>query len=195
MMNYGKIASTYDDKYTSAMCIRENAAIKDILEKHVVGKRVLDVGCGTGLSLDLCKGIHPDDYCGLDVSLDMITVASRKHPYHTFVEVEAERFVTSKKYDVALCLFSIPYIGERAVTAIYEALKSGGVVVCVCYNKPYLNPSSVYGGHKWKYLLMVAWKVRAVLNRFDSLFSKVSETPLAGGHAYKVIVYRKEVRA
>lgn len=195
-MNYGRIAKEYDNHYKSKQCEAENACIAKLLHSEPLGN-VLDVGCGTGLSLDLAGDvINWTKYLGIDVSAEMLKVARKKHKGYFFLECEADHFYPDEEeYDTALCLFSIPYIGKHAADAIYGCLRPGWQVICVCYDEPYLNPSSVYGKHKWKYLLTVAWKVRKVLNRFDSLFKKVSETSLAGEHAYKVIVYRKEVQA
>jgi SAM-dependent methyltransferase len=39
---------------------------------------VLDLGCGTGLFLDL--GFRPREYCGVDLSLEMLRRAIEKHP-------------------------------------------------------------------------------------------------------------------
>lgn len=192
MINYGEMAKIYDSKYTSAMCRKENAKIRRLIRKwYGPGRKILDVGCGTGLAVDLVPEIRKADYTGYDISAKMVNVAGDKHPGYFFWPRKAERITEKEEFDIALCLFSIPYIGKHAVKPIYEALKPGGVVICVCYDKPYLNPSSVYGGHKLKYLLTVAWRVRAVLNKFGGLFTKTSETPLAGERAYKVIVYKK----
>lgn len=195
MIDYGKTVSEYDKHYTSELCKGENYDIKRWLYTLDLQNKgnILDVGCGTGFTLDLVPLITPKRYCGVDASAKMLEIARKKHPRHKFIHAKAKEMnFEGEAFDAALCLFSIPYIGEDAVGRIYDALKPGGLVLCVCYNKPYLNPSSVYGGHKWKYLFTVAPKVKKVLEEFEHYFSRKAECDLAEGKAYKIIIFQKE---
>ena len=195
MVQYSELADHYDERYTSQMCKSEDEAVKywvGAVLSH--SDRVLDVGCGTGYAVDKFPAINPKKYTGVDSSLKMISKAREKHPEHFFHWIRAEFIAGTESYDVAMCLFSIPYIGTKAVRAIYDALKPGGYVVCVSYKKPYLNPSSVYGGQKWRYLLTVDWRVRKVLRKFRKTFNTIIETPLIEAETYTVSIFKKEVR-
>lgn len=191
MIDYSSYASTYDSRYQSDMCQRENAAVKEILERYEVkNKVVLDVGCGTGFSLDIC-GIKR--YKGIDISKEMIAQARKKHPDKKFTL----RKVTSPKWepeicDCVLCLFSIPYIGTEAVNAIYRILKKDGICICVYYNKPYLNPNSVYGGDKETFDKDVEPNVKAVVERFRGKFDTIEDHRLTPDETYTVSVFRKD---
>ena len=46
------------------------------------GKRVLDLGCGTG---DLLNALNPNHGVGIDISPKMIRIAQENHPNLTFV--------------------------------------------------------------------------------------------------------------
>lgn len=193
MIDYGKMAGAYDEQYTSDLCKRENEAIARLLNEYAAkGKKIFDVGCGTGLTLDLCSHIDRMDYIGIDASREMVGIAKEKHPDYFFRYQKAERVTGHHRFDTILCLFSIPYITERAVLPLYAALNDGGVVVCVCYNKPYKNPASVYAGHKWKYRFTVGWKVRSVMREFERHMPIIRvEDLVPGNDAYKVVVFKK----
>lgn len=191
MIDYNTYASTYDNRYKSDMCERENAAVKELLERYgVKDKVVLDVGCGTGFSLDICDIKR---YKGIDISKEMIAQARKKHPDKKFTLGK----VTSSKWkpeiiDCVLCLFSIPYIQTEAVNAIYRVLKKGGICVCVYYNKPYLNPDSVYGNDKETFDKDVDPIVKVVIGRFRSKFEEIENHSLTPDETYTVGVFRKE---
>lgn len=194
-MDYGKIAKDYDSRYTSDMCKEEDESVKIWLEGVCrFADEILDVGCGTGYAVDLTSKIQPNFYTGIDASEEMVSIAKKKHPHYTFLHKKAEDIMSTGRYDTALCLFSIPYIGKKAVQAIHRALKSDGRVMCVYYEKPYLNPSSVYGGRKLWYKLTVAWRVKAVMKEFDKYFIKLCDYPLTKSQTYKVAVYQKKAR-
>lgn len=191
MIDYNAYASTYDNRYKSDMCERENAAVKELLERYgVKDKIVLDVGCGTGFSLDICDIKR---YKGIDISKEMIAQARKKHPDKKFTL----RKVTSSKWksgicDCVLCLFSIPYIQTEAVNAIYRILKKDGICICVYYNKPYLNPNSVYGNDKGTYEEDVEPNVQAVIERFRGKFWTIEDHRLTPDETYTVSVFRKD---
>ena len=87
---YDTIAQDYDAEYVDAKSEAENFLLKHLLDvdEHVSGN-VLDIGCGTGLLLDLFD-IPTDRYCGVDPSNKMVTLAAKKHPDHLFVNSSAE---------------------------------------------------------------------------------------------------------
>lgn len=54
--------------------------------KHYVSpnSKVLDVGCGYGRLVDLLRSHPPENYHGIDVSPDLITIAKITHPNYLF---------------------------------------------------------------------------------------------------------------
>jgi hypothetical protein len=80
-MVYDGLACDYDSRYLSPDCIEENEHMAAIVRKHfgAYAPRTLDVGCGTGLLLDL--GITaPGMFVGVDPSQGMLNELIRKHP-------------------------------------------------------------------------------------------------------------------
>lgn len=190
MIQYDSLAEEYDSRYTSPMCIEENAAVRDILIKYgVASRRTIDIGCGTGFALD-CLDITR--YKGIDISAEMIKVARRKYPKKIFA-VEDIQKAGSKltPYDAALSLFSIPYIGKESAENIYRMLKYGGICIAVYYNKPYLNAGSVYYGQKEMFNADVKPQVKSVIRAFKRRFETIEEHNLTPDGTYTVSVFRK----
>ena len=53
-MSYNQIAETYNSRYGDLQSRREGQAIADVLRSVVrTSQKVLDLGCGTGLLLEL----------------------------------------------------------------------------------------------------------------------------------------------
>ena len=186
-MNYNNLAEEYDAKYKSVQSQRENKAIYEILKDLVnpENDRVLDLGCGTGLAVDL---IDIKKYIGLDKSKNMIEIFKGKHADKTVIQCNAKDFKCYEPFDVILSLFSIPYIELNSIETIKENIREGGVFLAVYYKKPWKSVDSVYHGHKVKYLLSVAPKVRRYINRLKRSCKSYSIKPLiSGDKSYEVI--------
>ena len=78
---YDRAASTYDIVYSTPRYRAENAVLRRRLDFDL--GTVLDIGCGTGLLLDIFK-LDPADYLGADISAGMLAIAQTKFPRHTF---------------------------------------------------------------------------------------------------------------
>lgn len=194
MIDYSDLAKGYDENYKSDWCKRENYEISLLLFKHLPKGKIVDIGCGTGLAVDLnvyCDDlISPDDYTGIDTSLEMLRIAIEKHPEYKF-ERKPAKSVKKNRYKAALCLFSIPYITEEAVEPIVEALKKNGVLICVYYDKPYRNDCSVYYGRKWYYRFFVHPKVKRIMKQFGKKLTLVESGLLTQQGAYRYAIFKK----
>ena len=60
------------------------------------GKKVLEVGCGTG---NLLNALKPSLGIGLDISPKMVEEAKRKFPHLTFIEGEIKDYKTAETFD------------------------------------------------------------------------------------------------
>lgn len=60
------------------------------------GKRVLEIGCGTGF---LLASLSPRIGVGIDISREMIRIARKKHPRLTFYRMDAEKIKLREKFD------------------------------------------------------------------------------------------------
>lgn len=76
---YDQIASVYDTLFKDNASLEQDGKIADML--YGIEGSVLDLGCGTGLLLDLVE-IAPERYRGIDPSREMLTIFKDRHPLH-----------------------------------------------------------------------------------------------------------------
>lgn len=78
---YDGLAATYDEMYATPEDYHEDGVVQELLWPLVEESySVFDVGCGTGLLLDLHgPRIDPAGYYGVDISVKMIDRFRRKH--------------------------------------------------------------------------------------------------------------------
>jgi len=142
--SYDKIAEVYDQEYQDKVSIAENIILAKYLKDYRNGL-VYDLGCGTGLFLDLVK---PQMYIGFDTSKKMIQVARKKHPNNVFIIGDVQKgFKTQfplKVVDNIVCLFCFNYfIGPAMVLSnIYDSLKIGGKFFFILGTNNYYNRKS-----------------------------------------------------
>jgi 2-polyprenyl-3-methyl-5-hydroxy-6-metoxy-1,4-benzoquinol methylase len=108
--------------------------------KRFAGKSVLEVGCGAGYdAFQFCKAGAV--YTGIDITPQNSSLA-RKHVSHygfhpRFEEMDVERMTFNNEFDFVFSfgvLHHTPNI-EKALTNCYNALKPGGEIQVIVYNK------------------------------------------------------------
>ena len=98
------------------------------------GRRVLDVGCGTGVLARAARDrVGPEgEVVGVDPNDGMLAVARRTAPDVRWVEGVAERLpIESDSIDRVLCQFAVMFFTDagRAVGEIQRVLRPGGRAV------------------------------------------------------------------
>lgn len=151
---YTEVAPHYDARYTGPECRDENIALWRTFVAEVPRSRprVLDVGAGTGLALDL--GLtKPEAYRALDPSQGMLNELVRKYPSVTDVwacSVQTYRDLVEQvrageslgpvgstrddpdAFDVATALFSSSYLSpEELRWTAFEAAPVSIMIHCV----------------------------------------------------------------
>lgn len=177
-----KYEEHFDEKNKNVK--RENEEIKRILDLNLPqGIRVTDIGCGTGLGRRLIS----HDYTGIDVSEANIRYC-KKHHEGRFFNIDADLFTETVDRINPVFLFSIDYL-ELSIIEKYIQ-KTDQVFVAVHYNRPYLNPSSVYYERKNEFnAIHPRWR-RIKMNQLFREYG--GETfPLLGEEYYWVTVIRK----
>jgi SAM-dependent methyltransferase len=142
---YDEFAKSYDDHYASAEFQEEDLALFKILSPWIRGK-VLDLGCGTGLTLTY-NDINKDDYLGIDPSAGMLTKLQAKFPGFVTVNTTFEHWnETDKgsKFDSILGLFGAPaYFAKESYSEVLERLTPKGHYFLMFY-KPGYFPAHIY---------------------------------------------------
>jgi ubiquinone/menaquinone biosynthesis C-methylase UbiE len=137
---YDEIARIYDDEYEDAKSLAENNILRRILKVGGFTKdRVLDLGCGTGLLMDLAP-VSSDRYVGVDPSSGMLEVARSKYPEHTFVQSSAEHMqhLEDESFDNIVSLFGPINYAQSPDDITYETwrlLRSGGQFLHMIYSE------------------------------------------------------------
>ncbi|MCL2442655.1 MAG: methyltransferase domain-containing protein [Treponema sp.] len=185
----------YMERYNTPMCHQENHAIKSLflpVYEIISDKRIIDLGCGTGLLLQLCPYISQYLYTGIDISNEMIQEAKKNYPYGSFYSDDARVAIKriKDKHDLVVSLFSIPYIGTSTIEDVYRILRPGGYFFTVFYFLPFLNPASVYFNKERHYIVDVLPQVNKCIERAEQLFKTIYKVPLTSS-AYDVALYQK----
>jgi hypothetical protein len=138
---YDDLAIDYDARYDNPDCWAENAAVKEHIDGLFDGhrpKRILDIGAGTGLTLDV-RIASPARYTGVDPSQGMLNELLRKHPRVN--DLHATVFTADSPltgYDLIVALFgAASYLAPDAIASIPGRLNPDGHAVLMFYGPGY----------------------------------------------------------
>jgi ubiquinone/menaquinone biosynthesis C-methylase UbiE len=117
---YNKFADEYNLKRKSSgksfyNDFIEIPAISGLLKDLVPGKKVLDLGCGTGI---FTKVIHDwgGDVIGIDISESMIKIARNEYPDIKFFTLDAEKTnFPDEEFDVVSSSLMIHYLDDLLI--------------------------------------------------------------------------------
>jgi len=131
---YNDYAKTYDSHLSVTLKSRVPKLVYDatlkVTDKNKQAKSMLDLGCGTGICGAYFSN-NTDTLDGVDLSEEMIAVASNKNIYDNLYTQDIVDFLKSKTniYDVIFSSDVLIYIGNLSelVKQAYTALKDGGV--------------------------------------------------------------------
>ncbi|MDH2088695.1 class I SAM-dependent methyltransferase [Rhizobium pusense] len=96
-------------------------------------KRLLDLGCGTGLIGEALRDMA-DDITGIDISENMVEIAHEKDLYETLYVAEVEDFLEDnddEPFDIITATDVLPYLGalEPLFFGAAENLNAGGLLI------------------------------------------------------------------
>src|SRR5690606_29735823 len=96
-------------------------------------KRMLDLGCGTGLTGGTLRDMV-DDMTGIDISENMVEIAHDKDIYETLYVAEAEDFLEDNDdapFDLVTATDVLPYLGalEPLFFGTAENMVAGGIFI------------------------------------------------------------------
>ncbi len=134
---YSGYAAAYDRSGQIRFAVLANMYIGEVLQRHTtVGKRMLDLACGTG-TLAILRAEAGWDVIGLDQSPAMLDEARRKgfasDVTLTLIEGDMRSFALEQPVDLVTCFYdSLNYLLQDqdllgCFASVYRALKPGGL--------------------------------------------------------------------
>ncbi len=150
---YDAFAEVAEERYTSNhVLVRVREGFRRAVEPHAATS-VLDLGCGPGTDLAWFADRYPGRrYTGVDVSPRMVELASAKlGPRGMRIErccaEDLPRVFPGETFDLVYSFFgplnTEPDLG-RAVAALAQAVRPGGVLVLTFVNRTYALDSAWY---------------------------------------------------
>lgn len=128
---YDKIARWWHDQHVdSSYGVKQ---FQRAVKFAVRGGKALDVGCGAGGRFVRILEKRGFSITGLDVSKEMIRLASANHPKHKFLHADICSWKTEEKYDFIVAwdsIFHLPLAQQKPVTSkLCQLLAKGGVLI------------------------------------------------------------------
>jgi dTDP-3-amino-3,4,6-trideoxy-alpha-D-glucopyranose N,N-dimethyltransferase len=141
---YTETALYYDKIYSFKDYPAETDRLRAIFREHQrsAGTHLLDVACGTGRHLEYLRDRY--DVEGLDISLELLTIARQRLPGIPLHHGDMTAFDLGKTFDLVTCLFSsIGYVKTlenlaRAVGCMARHLRAGGLLII----EPWFTPDT-----------------------------------------------------
>jgi hypothetical protein len=142
---YNGLATQYDARYDTPAAHAENEEVRRIVVSHfgAYAPTVLDVGCGTGLVLDL-QLTSPQIYTGIDPSQAMLNELVRKHPRVKNIHPGRAEDVllpapATPRVDLIAVLFgAASYLPPEVLDNLAARLRPGGLAIFMHYRDGYL---------------------------------------------------------
>ena len=125
---WDKLAERYDNR---AGALKEfSDVICTFMEKLPKGGKVLDLGCGTGLPYARYLVKEGFDVLGVDLSEEMVRIASKNVPDAKFVQLSMNEITYMDEFDGVMSSFSMlllsPDLFKETASRVYSALVDGG---------------------------------------------------------------------
>ena len=128
--SYDQVAETYDANYQKLRYRARSYWVERSLRAACLGKKVLELGCGTGRLADALRRSSEPNYIGIDVSEKMLEHARRKG--HQVVLGNAENLpFTDESFEVVAAAKGVfRYLDKSiALKEVSRVLKKNGTLV------------------------------------------------------------------
>ena len=97
----------------------------------------LEIGCGNGFMLQEALNLGFKNVKGIEPSKEAISFAD--HKIRKFIEhgIFNEKQIEKNKYDLVFIAMIIEHVvdSNKFLESIYNILKPGGIVICICHNE------------------------------------------------------------
>lgn len=131
---YDEFAETYDSEFAEALGWEYPDAIASVYREYAGTDDlpIADIGCGTGLVAEAIK-CNPDQIDGIDISVEMLAIASRKSLYRNTIcaDLMADLLPIKKNYGavVSAGTFTSGHLGPEPLKRLLDIARPGGLFV------------------------------------------------------------------
>jgi len=132
---YKKFAKYYDLCYSKKDYLKETKFLNHLIKiNHIKGKKILDVGCGTG-NHDIYMEKQGFSITGIDLNQEMLNIARKKNDSIKWLQGDMKTFNIHKKFDIIICLFSTIHYNldykelKKTLTNFFKHLKKNGLLI------------------------------------------------------------------
>ena len=131
---YNSYSEWYNQERTGDYYSFVNDLEIDLISKYARGKKVLEIGCGTGIILEASSKMASDAQ-GIDLSEGMVEVSKKKGLQAQKANVVQLPF-PDKSFDLVYSFKVLPHVPEikKAISEIKRVLKDDGVAVLEFFN-------------------------------------------------------------
>lgn len=136
---YTKWAADYDNQMTQNLNYISPKIITQHLQIHLPEKdsKILDIGCGTGLTANEMHVAGYTNLYGIDLSKDMVNVADARGIYNGLVvaDINLSLEYANSSFDGAISsgTFTHGHVGPEPLEEIFRTLKPQGVLACTVH--------------------------------------------------------------
>lgn len=128
---YDKIAQWWHEQHVnSSYGVHQ---LEKAIEYSLGTGKALDVGCGAGGRFIRILEKHGFSITGIDVSQEMIKLASDNHPEHNFIHQDICLWETEEKFDFVFAwdsIFHLPHAMQKPIVSkLCQLLNQGGVLM------------------------------------------------------------------
>ncbi len=134
-ISYTKMAEYYDVWRSEKNYKKETEFLEYLIKKYNIhGKKILDIGCGTG-NHDVLLEKKGFKIVGIDKNKEMINVARQKTRNSKFLTGEMKDFNLDGKFDIVLSLYSVMDFNiyyknlEKSLKNCYKHLEKNGILI------------------------------------------------------------------
>lgn len=136
---YRKWARDYDHQMLDELGYTSPRTLADMLAAQLddPAAKILDIGCGTGLTCVPLAALGYHDLDGIDLSPDMVRVAAERGIYAELlvgdVTLPLDRDDASYDGVISSGTFTHGHVGPEPLEEIFRILKPGGVLACTVH--------------------------------------------------------------
>ncbi len=159
--NYKHAADAHNEMGLNSTLYLAYRDIPAILERHLFGRtkkesyRLLDFGCGVGLSTEIIakmvmKAGYKVDVLGVDVSEENLKFARHRLPKGNFLKIEPNQSLQKLgEFDLIVCNFVLVELQQKNMLNVLKIIQpllidSGALIVTNCTSKAYKRSNKWY---------------------------------------------------